>query len=311
MNKPRFTNIVATSFAGQGDVERSAYTGRVIDGDKIGASLPYHFPGAPPTLSVFYNGNSVSAIPLLDVGPWNINDPYWNGSGRPEAESGRDNTGRRTNSAGIDLTPGTWELLGYDGNPSEAMEKVDWDFDSYLNSSITPVTPKLITPPWLVNARSYVGKLTWNHGPMPQAIQAWMQNIATQFPEMADETKMLVGMGKYWEWCGGFVQSMLSYSKIRGPFTDPKEETTLWPWAFAWADEDWGATEVTDPLPGDVLVFKWANCDGHVTFYDTYVSTDDLYHCTGGDQGASLSVSTEGMPMASCIAIRRPPALVS
>lgn len=306
MTQPRFTNIVATSFAGQGDVEKSAYTGSVIDPDELGAALPYHFSGSPPKISVFYEGASISDVPIVDIGPWNTNDPYWNGSGRPEAESGRDNTGRRTNLAGIDLTPGTWKALGYDGDATAVKDKVDWDFDSYLktNGAVQPHTPKIVTPPWLVKARSFVG-LTWNHGPMPAPVKAWMQNIATQFPEMAAEANMLAGMN-YWEWCGGFVQSMLSYSNIRGPFGPA--DTDKWPWAFAWSD--WGADASDNPQPGDVLVFRWASGGGHVTFFDHVVPTDNYYHCCGGDQGSSLSVSIEAIPMSSCIAIRRPPALV-
>lgn len=304
--KPRFTGIVATSFAGQGDVEKSAYTGAVIDPDYVGASLPYRFAAPVPTLTVFYKGKSVSGVPIVDIGPWNTNDAYWNGSGRPQAESGTDNSGRRTNFAGLDLTPGTWEKLGVSSSESSAVkDKVDWDFDSYLAGTV-PAAPSPAPvaggdPPWLIKARQFNG-LTWNSGPMPSSMKAWMQQIATAFPEMAAEANMLAGMN-YWEWCGGFVQSMLAYSNIRGPFGP--NDTDKWPWAFAWAT--WGTDAMSNPQPGDVCVFRWASGGGHVCFYDHEVD-DNYYHCTGGDQGTSLQVSTEAMPMANCIAIRRPPA---
>lgn len=165
----------------------------------------------------------------------------------------------------------------------------------------TPTPAVVGDPPWLVKARSYNG-LTWNHGPMPDTIKSWMQNIGTKFPEMTSECQMLEGMN-YWEWCGGFVQAMLSYSNIRGPFG--ASDTQKWPWAFSW--KDWGTDASDNPQPGDVLVFKWANGGGHVTFYD-HMEDDNLYHFTGGDQGTSLQVSTESAAMSSCIAVRRPPA---
>lgn len=132
-----------------------------------------------------------------------------------------------------------------------------------------------------------------------------MDNIATTFPEMQAECQMLKSMGaqNWWPWCGGFVQAMLAYSNIRGPFGS--QDTQKWPWAFAWAT--WGTDAMSNPQPGDVCVFRWSGGGGHVTFYDHEVD-DDYYHCTGGDQGSALQVSTEAMPMSSCIAIRRPPA---
>jgi Neprosin/Neprosin activation peptide len=164
-----------------------------------------------------------------------------------------------------------------------------------------PVQASAGDPPWLIKARSFIGT-TWNTGPMPAIIKAWMQEIATQFREMAAECQMLEGMN-YWEWCGGFVQAMLAYSNIRGPFGSA--ETEKWPWAFAW--ETWGTDASDNPQPGDVLVFKWAGGGGHVTFYDHEVD-DDNYHFTGGDQGTSCTVSTEYASMSYCVAVRHPPA---
>lgn len=69
---------------------------------------------------------------VVDVGPWNVDDPYWlKSGGRPSAEARRDQYGRSTNKAGIDLGFGLWAALGvsrstaYGGNHSDF---VDWWF---------------------------------------------------------------------------------------------------------------------------------------------------------------------------------------
>ena len=88
-----------------------AYTGGInITDDELGVALPYRFKGERPTIRVFKDGKSVDCE-IVDVGPWNINDPYWETGARPQAESGTDNTGRRTNKAGIDLTPAAADAL--------------------------------------------------------------------------------------------------------------------------------------------------------------------------------------------------------
>jgi len=81
-------------------------------------------------------GRVVSAT-VVDVGPWNISDPYWvKDGGRPEAETNRSKFYSRgynkTNLAGIDLAYEVWAQLGvsrstaYSGNFSAY---VDWWFE--------------------------------------------------------------------------------------------------------------------------------------------------------------------------------------
>jgi hypothetical protein len=143
---PRFTGITATSFAGASDSDfskRSAYTGKTIDSAKPGAALPYHFPGTPPVIRVFLRGKTVD-IPIVDVGPWNTHDPYWDHAGRPQAESGTDTTGRHTNRAGLDLTPGAWAALGKTGNLDRVTDITSWDFVSVLDKG--NVGPIISTP---------------------------------------------------------------------------------------------------------------------------------------------------------------------
>lgn len=114
--------ITATFFGGSGDPNTSAYDGHLITDDELGVALPYRFKGTRPKVRVFKDGKSVDCA-IVDVGPWNINDPYWETGARPQAESGTDNTGRRTNLAGIDLTPAAADAIGLDGKGL-----VDWEF---------------------------------------------------------------------------------------------------------------------------------------------------------------------------------------
>lgn len=116
------TNITATVFGGSGDRETSAYDGHRITNAELCCALPYHFHGKPPKVVVHHSGKSVE-VKIEDIGPWNTNDPYWLHGRRPQAESGRDHFGRKTNHAGIDLSPAAAHALGISG-----MGKVDWEF---------------------------------------------------------------------------------------------------------------------------------------------------------------------------------------
>ena len=117
-----FSGITATVFGGSSDQETSAYDGHVISDSELGVALPARFPpGARPKVQVWNQGRSV-ACDIVDVGPWNTDDPYWKTGGRPEAESGV-SRGRLTNRAGIDLTPAAARAIGIDGEG-----KVDWEF---------------------------------------------------------------------------------------------------------------------------------------------------------------------------------------
>lgn len=74
------------------------------------------------------NGRAAYAR-VLDVGPWNVDDnDYVFGGQRPQAESGLDRFGRKTNGAGIDLGELVWSRLAMTDNT-----EVDWEFvDSYI-----------------------------------------------------------------------------------------------------------------------------------------------------------------------------------
>ncbi len=61
---------------------------------------------------------------VLDVGPWNTNDDaYVLRGARPQAESGTDTRGRKTNGAGIDLGDAVWHRLAMTDNGN-----VEWEF---------------------------------------------------------------------------------------------------------------------------------------------------------------------------------------
>lgn len=121
-DKARFTSIVATVFGGAEDPNNSAYDDHSINDDEMGVALPARFTGLRPKVRVF-NGTRVVDCDIVDVGPWNINDKYWETNSRPQAESGTDKSGRTTNRAGIDLTPAAAIALGISGKGI-----VDWMF---------------------------------------------------------------------------------------------------------------------------------------------------------------------------------------
>jgi len=115
------TGITATVFGGE-DVQYSAYTGKLLNATDLYLSLPATFKGERPKVRVFANGKAIEAS-IEDKGPWNIDDPYWETGARPQAETGTDKRGRKTNLAGIDLSPELGRRLGIDGKG-----KVDWEF---------------------------------------------------------------------------------------------------------------------------------------------------------------------------------------
>jgi hypothetical protein len=119
------TDIVASVFGGEDDYNVSAYDeSKVLNDTDLYIALPDRFEGTRPSVIVRNNATGKFATAAIeDVGPWNIDDPYWLTGERPQAETGTDETGRTTNGAGIDLSPALAAALGIDG-----MGKVDWKF---------------------------------------------------------------------------------------------------------------------------------------------------------------------------------------
>lgn len=69
------------------------------------------------------HGDRSVGVEVLDVGPWNIDDAYWEDSERPAAERGRGFFRRPVNPAGIDLSDPVFAELGMQDN-----DYVDWRF---------------------------------------------------------------------------------------------------------------------------------------------------------------------------------------
>jgi len=121
-----FRNIVATVFSSTESKQGGAY-GEWLRKDDLYVALPKRFSGERPWVAVQGPKGTYKAE-IKDVGPWNINDPYWVTGARPQAESGYDlgqtKSGRRkTNLAGIDLSYRLGALVGIGGKG-----KVNWWF---------------------------------------------------------------------------------------------------------------------------------------------------------------------------------------
>jgi hypothetical protein len=121
----RCVNVTATVFGGRGDPNNSAYDNHFITDEEFGVALPDRIATNPrPKVRVTHSQTGRSVVcDIVDVGPWNTDDPYWERGARPQAETGTDTMGRRTNSAGIDLTPAAARAIGLDGKGT-----VNWEF---------------------------------------------------------------------------------------------------------------------------------------------------------------------------------------
>jgi hypothetical protein len=69
------------------------------------------------------HGLRAIVVPVMDVGPWNVDDAYWSSSRRPASESGRGKYRTPSNHAGIDLSDAVFAALGLRDN-----DWVEWRF---------------------------------------------------------------------------------------------------------------------------------------------------------------------------------------
>jgi hypothetical protein len=107
--------------------------GRTASGYRVDPVVP--FVALPSTAALWLfvtvtnplNGQSIRAR-VLDIGPWNTDDHayVWAGA-RPQAESGTDTRGRKTNGAGIDLGEAVWTALDMRDNTD-----VQWEFWEFM-----------------------------------------------------------------------------------------------------------------------------------------------------------------------------------
>jgi hypothetical protein len=96
-------------------------TGGIIQAGDQFVALP-HRSALRRDVEVRY-GNRALVVPVLDVGPWNVDDDYWSTGQRPAAERGRGAHRTPANRAGIDLSDATFALLGLRDN-----DWVEWRF---------------------------------------------------------------------------------------------------------------------------------------------------------------------------------------
>lgn len=127
-------NIKCSVFGGGSDPNNSAYAPYDVITDKeISCALPWKFPDPRPQVLVHnIDTNKETVCEIRDLGPWLIDDDYWNTGERPLAETCHlngtplprgPNEGKVPNGAGIDVTPGAAKALGISG-----MAQVDWRF---------------------------------------------------------------------------------------------------------------------------------------------------------------------------------------
>ena len=120
------TNITATMFGGSSENEPSAYPPYDnITATELSVALPYRFTGALPKVEVRNADGDTLAAKIRDIGPWMIDDNYWEKGTRPIAEtcyrnktplpSGPQKGRVPSNPAGIDLSERLAEELGING----------------------------------------------------------------------------------------------------------------------------------------------------------------------------------------------------
>ncbi|HEX3479697.1 MAG TPA: hypothetical protein VHT91_31960 [Kofleriaceae bacterium] len=105
----------------EGDIGHMTSTRTVIRPDSMFVALP-HPRALGRSVEVRYRDRAM-VVPVLDVGPWNVDDAYWERDARPASERGRGAYRTPVNTAGIDLSDAVFAALGLPDN-----DVVDWRF---------------------------------------------------------------------------------------------------------------------------------------------------------------------------------------
>lgn len=105
----------------EGDIGGITSSRTVIKPDSMFVALP-HRSALGRMVEVRYRDRAI-VVPVLDVGPWNIDDDYWERDARPASERGRGYYRTPVNRAGIDLSDAVFAALGLPDN-----DEVDWRF---------------------------------------------------------------------------------------------------------------------------------------------------------------------------------------
>lgn len=105
----------------EGDIGLMTSSRTVIRPESMFVALP-HPRALGRSVEVRYRERAV-VVPVLDVGPWNVDDAYWERDARPASERGRGVYRTPVNTAGIDLSDAVFAALGLPDN-----DVVDWRF---------------------------------------------------------------------------------------------------------------------------------------------------------------------------------------
>lgn len=105
----------------EGDIGKKTSVGTIIQPDSRFVALP-HPRALNRLVEVRYRERAI-VVPVLDVGPWNIDDDYWERGARPASERGRGFYRTPSNQAGIDLSDPVFAALGLTDN-----DVVEWRF---------------------------------------------------------------------------------------------------------------------------------------------------------------------------------------
>jgi len=93
----------------------------IIRADSMFVALP-HRRALGRMVEVRYRDLAV-VVPVLDIGPWNEDDAYWEKDARPASERKRGTYRTPVNPAGIDLSDAVYAALGLRTN-----DYVEWRF---------------------------------------------------------------------------------------------------------------------------------------------------------------------------------------
>jgi hypothetical protein len=105
----------------EGELGKRTSTGHIITSASRFVALPHPI-ALHKHVEVRY-GHRAVVVPVLDVGPWNIDDAYWSTGERPAAERSRGYFRKPSNRAGIDLSDAVFAELGLGDN-----DWVEWRF---------------------------------------------------------------------------------------------------------------------------------------------------------------------------------------
>jgi uncharacterized protein (TIGR02594 family) len=151
--------------------------------------------------------------------------------------------------------------------------------------------------PWLAVMSSLDGT-KWKPGdPKNQTIEGWLDAIGQAYPGMKSYCDAEKSQD-YFSWCGLTVGYCMAKAGIAPVFGT--SDTGRFLWAAAWMG--WG-TPVSNPQPGDVVIFNLGNNDHHVSLF-VKDNGDGTWACHGGNQGHQVTVSN--FHKSNVMGVRRP-----